>query len=76
MNHGSGYSIRLRFVQFDKAVRLASFPSDYALARAMKVNRSTVMRVRAGRLQPGPAFIGGALKALDPMTFHDLFEVV
>ena len=76
MNQGSGYSVRLRSEAFDKAVRLAAFPSDYALARAMKVNRSTVTRVRAGDLQPGPAFIGGALKALEPMAFHDLFEVV
>nr|WP_228122501.1 transcriptional regulator [Saccharothrix syringae] len=57
-------------------MQLARFESDFALARAMKVDRSTVMRVRAGSLQPGPAFIGGALTALAPMTFDDLFQVV
>jgi hypothetical protein len=57
-------------------VRLAGFHTDYALAKAMDVNRSTVHRVRTGYLQPGPAFIGGALTALAPMGFDDLFDVV
>jgi hypothetical protein len=35
-----------------------------------------VHRVRTGYLQPGPAFIGGALTALAPMGFDDLFDVV
>lgn len=68
--------MRLRFEAFGKAALLAGFASNYALARAMRVNRSTVKRVRADELQPGPAFIGGALTALAPMTFEDLFEVV
>lgn len=42
----------------------------------MNVNRSTVARVTSGEIQPGPAFIGGALVALAPMRFDDLFEVV
>ncbi|MBB4966705.1 transcriptional regulator [Saccharothrix violaceirubra] len=61
---------------FDKATKLAGYRSDYALSQAMDVNRSTVTRVRAGELQPGRAFIGGALVALAPMQFDDLFEVV
>ncbi|WP_231500225.1 transcriptional regulator [Saccharothrix sp. NRRL B-16314] len=68
--------IKLRTGVFSKAARLAGFTSDYALARAMDVNRSTVARVLGGELQPGPAFIGGALTALAPMQFDDLFEVV
>ncbi|QFZ16595.1 hypothetical protein [Saccharothrix syringae] len=70
------YTVKLRFDAFDKAVQLAGFPSDYALARAMKVNRSTVVRVRAGDLRPGAVFIGSALTALAPMAFDDLFEIV
>lgn len=70
------HTIRLRTDVFSKAARLAGFLSDYALAQAMSVNRSTVARVTSGELQPGPAFIGGALVALNPMQFHDLFEVV
>ncbi|WP_322746679.1 transcriptional regulator [Saccharothrix syringae] len=54
----------------------ANFRSDYALARAMGLNRSTVTRVVAGVLQPGPAFIAGALTVLAPLRFEDLFEVV
>jgi hypothetical protein len=69
-------TIRLRTETFAKAPELAGFRSDYALAKAMDVNRSTVARVVNGDLQPGPAFIGGALTALSPMQFHDLFEVV
>ncbi|WP_342787207.1 hypothetical protein [Saccharothrix saharensis] len=70
------HTVRLRTDVFTKAARLAGFRSDYALAKAMDVNRSTVARVLSGELQPGPAFIGGALIALAPMQFHDLFEVV
>lgn len=70
------HTIRLRTDTFVKAVRLAGFRSDYALAKAMDVNRSTVARVVSGQLQPGPAFIGGALITLTPMQFDDLFEIV
>ncbi|MGW4115292.1 transcriptional regulator [Actinosynnema sp. NPDC004786] len=69
-------TIRLKGDVFVKAARLAGFSSDYGLAKAMDVNRSTVARVLAGELQPGPAFIGGALTALAPMGFVDLFEIV
>ncbi|MEU5696732.1 transcriptional regulator [Actinosynnema sp. NPDC020468] len=69
------HTIRLRFVAFAKAARLAGFYSDYALAKAMGLNRSTVTRVRAEELQPGSSFIAGALIALAPMQFDDLFEV-
>ncbi|MBB4963525.1 transcriptional regulator [Saccharothrix violaceirubra] len=61
---------------FDKATRLAGHRSDYSASKAMGVNRSTVTRVRAGELHPGPAFIAGALLAFAPMTFEDLFECV
>ncbi|RKT52470.1 transcriptional regulator [Saccharothrix australiensis] len=70
------YTVRLRVEAFGKAVLLAGFASDYALAAAMGLNRSTVKRVRDGELRPGPAFIGGALKALAPLEFGDLFEIV
>jgi hypothetical protein len=69
-------TIRLRADVFSKAARLAGYTSDYGLSKAMEVNRSTVARVLAGELQPGPAFIGGALTALAPMQFDDLFTVV
>ncbi|MFC5055464.1 transcriptional regulator [Saccharothrix xinjiangensis] len=69
-------TIRLRTDVFSKAAKLAGFGSDYSLARRMGVNRSTVTRVCSGRLQPGPAFIGGALTVLAPMNFEDLFEIV
>ncbi|MFT7841811.1 helix-turn-helix transcriptional regulator [Saccharothrix sp. BKS2] len=69
------YTIRLRACAFVQAARSARLHSDYALAREMDVNRSTVTRVLKGELQPGPAFVGGALAALGKQ-FDDLFEVV
>ncbi|MFC6091574.1 transcriptional regulator [Saccharothrix lopnurensis] len=69
------YTIRLRTEAFLAALRKARFFSDYSLAREMQVNRSTVTRVLAGQLQPGPAFIAGALTALAPLTFDDLFTI-
>ncbi|GAA3853751.1 hypothetical protein GCM10022243_19200 [Saccharothrix violaceirubra] len=69
------HTIRLLTNIFARTAQLAGFHSDYGLAKAMGVNRSTVARVVSGDLQPGPAFIGGALVALAPMQFDDLFEV-
>lgn len=70
------YTVRLRLVRFVRFAELAGLRTHYAVAKKMGVNRSTVKRVVAGELQPGPAFIGGALIALAPMQFEDLFEVV
>ncbi|KOX32965.1 hypothetical protein ADK67_07170 [Saccharothrix sp. NRRL B-16348] len=70
------YHIELRIDLFTKAARLAGFRSDYKLAPAMGVNRSTVARVVSGTQQPGASFIAGALTALPPMTFEDLFQVI
>jgi hypothetical protein len=69
-------TVRLRIDVCAKAARLAGFRSDYALAKGMEINRSTVARVLSGDLNPGPAFIAGALTALTPMQFDDLFEIV
>ena len=72
----TSYTVKLRFDIFTKAARLAGYRSDYSAAKAMGLNRSTVARVMAGELQPGTTFIAGALVALTPMQFDDLFEVV
>ncbi|MDQ0377912.1 transcriptional regulator [Amycolatopsis thermophila] len=69
------HTIKLRPGELDKAIRLKHFPSDYALARAMGVARSTVVRVRAGQIEPGPRFIAGALVAFPELRFEDLFEI-
>jgi transcriptional regulator with XRE-family HTH domain len=71
----STYNIALRTEVFTKAARLAGFRSDYKLAKAMGVNRSTVARVLSGDLRPGAAFIAGTLTTLSPMQFDDLFQV-
>ncbi|MFD0201445.1 MULTISPECIES: transcriptional regulator [Saccharothrix] len=72
----TAYTVKVRGDMFTKAVRLAGYRSDYSTAKAMGLNRSTVSRVLSGELQPGAAFIAGALVVLEPMTFADLFEVV
>jgi hypothetical protein len=46
------------------------------LTATIGVNRSTVGRVLSGDLRSGSAFIAGALIALHPMAFDDLFQVV
>lgn len=69
------HTVKLRTFEFVQAARSARLHSDYALAQAMGVNRSTVTRVIKGELPPGPAFIGGALTALRGQ-FDDLFEIV
>ncbi|MFE9747591.1 hypothetical protein ACFYOT_22035 [Saccharothrix saharensis] len=70
------FIVRLKNDAFGKAARLAGLRSNYALAKKMEINRSTVARVICGDLNPGSAFIAGALHALSPMQFDDLFEIV
>jgi hypothetical protein len=72
----SRYTVKVRVVTFDRYMRLAKFDSIYALADVMGVHRSTIGRVMEGRLQPGAAFIAGALTAFSPASFTELFEVV
>lgn len=69
-------TIMLRVDDFKAAVEQAGFPSTYALAAAMGLHPATVGRVQVGAIQPGPAFIGGALHVLTSCQFTDLFEVV
>jgi hypothetical protein len=70
------HTVRVRAGMIEKAMSLSGHRSDYSMAKAMGINRSTLARVRAGQLQPGPSFIAGALIALSPFQFCDLFEVV
>jgi hypothetical protein len=70
------HTVKLRTDAFGKAMRLAGFRSDYGLAKAMGVNRSTIARAVSGELRPGPVFIASALTVLAPMQFQDLFEIV
>lgn len=69
-------TVMLRTEIFTKAMLLAGFRSDYGMAKAMDVNRSTLARVLSGDLRPGPVFIASALTVLTPMEFKDLFEIV
>ncbi|WP_209649125.1 transcriptional regulator [Kibdelosporangium banguiense] len=68
--------IKVRKTGFAVARTEAGYSSDYALAKAMGVARSTVVRVLADEIRPGGAFIAGALAALPRQKFEDLFEVL
>ena len=70
------FTVKLRVRKFTKAALLAGFSSSYGLAKQMGIHRTTLKRVIEGVVRPGSAFIGGALFALRPMRFEDLFEVV
>jgi hypothetical protein len=69
------YTVTLRTEVFVVAAKVAGYRSYFALAKAMGVQRSTVKRVLDGSLHPGPAFIAGALTALPPATFEQLFRI-
>ncbi|MFT7839263.1 helix-turn-helix transcriptional regulator [Saccharothrix sp. BKS2] len=68
------YRIRLCKEELYRARKAAGLRSDYALARAIGVNRSTVTRILAGDLQPGAAFIAGVVAVF--ARFDRYFEVV
>lgn len=67
--------IKVRKTAFATARAAAGYGSDYSLAKAMGVARSTVVRVLADEIRPGGTFIAGALAALPQQRFEDLFEV-
>ncbi|MGM1058468.1 transcriptional regulator [Saccharothrix sp. Mg75] len=69
-------TVKLRVFAFTAAAKAAGYRSDYALAHAMHVHRSTISRVVSGQLIPGPAFIAAALTLLSPANFEDLFEII
>ncbi|MGM1064472.1 transcriptional regulator [Saccharothrix sp. Mg75] len=69
----SVYRVRLRRDDFGEARKAAGLASDYALARALGVHRSTVCRVLAGDLDPGAGFIAGAVAVF--ARFDRYFEV-
>ncbi|WP_433264860.1 transcriptional regulator [Actinosynnema sp. CS-041913] len=60
---------------FRRVAREAGYDSDYALAEAMGVDRSTVQRVLDGRMRPGNRFIAAALATLGPRRFNQLFWI-
>lgn len=70
------YAIEVIPEEFIVLAKLAGFGSDYELARRMGVDRATLSRALAGEFQPGPGFIAGALRALEPADFHKMFRVV
>lgn len=69
------YTVRLRKDKFVAAALSFGYLSVYSMAKAMKVQRSTVKRVLDGELQPGSVFIASALTAFD-VEFDQVFEVV
>lgn len=48
---------------------------DKDLAAALKMDKSTVSRVLAGKSAPGPTFIAATLQTF-PVKFEDVFDIV
>ena len=62
-------SLHLRKDVVNALRELKDLESDFALAKAMGVNQSSVSRVMRGLSQPGPRFIAGLCTALEaPMN--------
>ncbi|AIT13080.1 Cro protein [Mycobacterium phage Spikelee] len=66
-----GFAIKMGRVK--REMKKRGIPDYAALARDMKVNKSTVWRVMNGRARPGPDFVNALLDAWD-LEFHDLFD--
>ncbi|RKT85634.1 hypothetical protein SAMN05421805_12763 [Saccharopolyspora antimicrobica] len=54
----------------------AGLTSNYALARAMGLEQSTLSRTLGTGRAPSSLFVAGLLRALQPATFEELFELV
>lgn len=67
--------IRIRTDALSQRRAAAGLHSNYALARAMGVQHTTVDRVLSGRIAPGPVVIAGLLRALPGTRFEDLFAI-
>jgi len=69
--------LRLRVEQLQKhAKRLGVDPSNQAIARHLRISRTTVKRMMSGELAPGERIIAKTLTAFPDLKFDDLFEIV
>lgn len=69
------HTIALRRTALEERRRRAGW-SDADLARNLGMSHASVSRILAGRTQPGPAFIAGALHIFGTRAFAELFEVI
>lgn len=67
-------SIRLRHKGFDAACNGFDLVTDVERARALRVDRGTLIRVQSGKAQPGHDFIAAVLATLR-VPFEQVFEV-
>lgn len=67
-------TIRLRMDIIEALRETKGLEADCDLAKAMRVNQSTVSRVLRGVSQPGPRFIAGICTALQTPMNH-LFAI-
>lgn len=74
--HRTEGTVRLRTGQFRRHAEQAGLASDNAIALALGVNRTTVMRLLAGDITPGPRVIGSVLLTWPEKRFEDFFEAV
>lgn len=69
--------LRLRAGQLQMhARRLGVDPNNQAIARYLRLSRTTVKRMLSGELAPGERVIARTLAAFPDLKFDDLFEIV
>ena len=66
-----GFAIKLG--RLKREMKNRGIPDSAALARDIKVNKTTAWRVLNGHSRPGPDFVNALLAAWD-LEFHDIFD--
>lgn len=66
-----GFAIKLG--RLKREMKKRGIPDSAALARDIKVNKTTAWRVLNGHSRPGPDFVNALLAAWD-LEFHDIFD--
>lgn len=66
-----GFAIKLG--RLKREMKKRGLEDSAALARDIKVNKSTAWRVMNGHSRPGPDFVNALLAAWD-LEFHDIFD--
>jgi len=67
--------IKLKLDRFEELQIQVGKTDDKSIAEYIGVNRSTVYRIKKGKMIPGPDFIASVLKAFPEHPFEDLFFV-
>jgi hypothetical protein len=65
---------RVRFDRLDTLLETAGYRTDIAKAAELGLQRTTLLRVRAGHVEPSTKFLGRVQDRFPDVKFEDLFE--